>query len=421
MTAKKTVLLILTAVLFLWGAGPSPDSSSYRYLAHIETTGPGFVFFDIPPEVYDKAEPTLSDLRIYTGDSVEVPYVIWSNSRTSERTKIQTEILNTSYIPQSYTTFTLDVGDSGIRTNSINITTTSTDFVRRVTLEGSPDNKKFAVLKENDYIFDLTNNHNIKNLTISYPTTDYRYLKVTLWDDGEQPLVEVGADIYLVEEIKGESRIIPSTATTAEVTTPAAATEITVDLASKNVPTSSIVLSISDTNFKRDVTLLSANVDEPKEYKEIMTTSIYSIRTSRFSRSNTSIEYPTVQARYLKIIISNESNPPLTVTGVTVSGVPRKITFSADTDTDYTLYFGNTRVKSPLYDIAKVFSYIDRSSFLPVSLGPIIENPDYIPGSDLPVTERYPWILWAAIGLMILIIGGIIIRMMLRLSGESKQ
>jgi hypothetical protein len=421
MTVRKAFLLILTAALFLSGAGLSFDTSLYRYCAHIEVTAPGYVFFNIPPGIYDKANPDLSDLRISSGSAVEIPYVIWSNSRTSERKKIDTQILNTSYIPQSYTSFTLDLGDTGIRTNSITITTTSTDFVRRIAIEGSPDNRKFAILKENDYIFDLTSDHNIKNLTISYPTTDYRYVKVTLWDDGEEPLVEVGGDIYLAQDIKGESEVIPSTIKITDAKTPKSTTEVIVDLSEKNVPTSTIAFLVSDMNFKRDVTLLSANVDEPQEYREIVATTIYSIKTSRFSRSNTTIDYPETQARYLKIVIENENNPPLTISGATVSGVPRKMTFSADLNAKYTLYFGNPRIESPSYDIAQVFSYMDRNSFIPVTPGPIIENKDYKPGSDLPMTERYPWIIWGAIALMILVLGGIIIRMMFRLTKESRQ
>ncbi len=419
MRAFKTVLIVLIAALFLSGAGPLLDSSLYRYRAHIEVSAPGYVFFNVPPAVFDKANPDLSDMRISSGDTTEVAYVIWSNTRTSERKRIDTQILNTSYIPQSYTTFTLDVGDTGIRTNSIEITTGSSDFVRRITIEGSPDNRKFAVLKEDDYIFDLSNNHNIKNLTISYPATDYRYLKVTLWDDGEEPLLEVGGEIYLIEDIKGESEVIPGAVKVVEVKTPKPATEITLDLSYKNIPTSTIELTVNDTNFKRDVTLLAADTDTQKDYTVIAAASIYSIKTSRFSRSSTSFDYPSTQARYLKIIIANEDNTPLTVSGVTVSGVPRKITFSAAPDTDYTLYFGNPRIESPSYDIAEVFSYIDRSTFLPVSLGQVIENPAYKPGSDLPMTERYPWIIWGAIALMILILGGIIIRTMMRMTGQS--
>ncbi len=420
MTVRKAALLLFIATLFLSGAGPSFDSTPYRYLAHIEVTAPGYVFFGIPPGIYDKANPNLSDLRISSAAVVEVPYVIWSNSRTSERKKIDAQILNTSYIPRSYTTFTLDVGDTPIRTNSITITTGSMDFVRRITVEGSPDNRRFAVLKENDYIFDLTSDHNIKNLAVSYPTTDYRFLKVTLWDDGEEPLVEVAGDIYLIEDIKGESEVIPTTMKILDMKTPKPVTEVTLDLSYKNIPTSTIAFLVSDTNFKRDVTLLSANEDKPKEYREISATTIYSIKTSRFLRSNTTVDYPETQARYLKIVIENENNSPLTISGVTVSGVPRKITFSANPDAKYTLYLGNARIESPSYDIAQVFSYMDRSSFIPVSLGPIIENPDYKPGSDLPMTERYPLILWGAIALMILMLGGIIIRMMLRLVRESK-
>jgi hypothetical protein len=420
MTARRAGLCILAAAVFISGAGPSFDSSPYRYVAPVEGTRPGYVFFNIPGEVYDKAERSLSDLRISTRNGVEVPYVIWSKSRTSERKRIDTRILNMSYIPQSYTTFTLDVGDAGIRTNSITITTTSTDFVRRITVEGSPDNRKFAVLKKDDYIFDLTSDHNIRNLTVSYPTTDYRYLKVTIWDDGEGALAEVGGDIYLVEEIKGESVVLPSVTKVTPKDKPKPVTEITVDLTCRNIPSSTIELAVSDSNFKRNVTILSANADKPADYSEIFSTSIYSIKMPWFSRTNTTINYPETQARYLKVVIQNEDNAPLTVSGVTVSGVPRKITFSALPDTSYLLYLGNPRASQPSYDIAQIFTYIDRDSFIPVSVGSVVENPAYRPGSDLPLTERYPWILWAAIALMILVLGGIIIRMMIRLGREPR-
>ncbi len=420
MTINRAGLWIVAAALFISGAGPSLDSSPYRYVAPIEGISPGYVSFNIPADVYDKASPNLSDLRVLTGNNIEVPYVIWSNSRTSERKKIDTQILNMSYIPQSYTTFTLDIGNTGIRTNSISITTTSIDFVRRITIEGSPDNRKFAVLKKDDYIFDLTSDHNIRNLSVSYPTTDYRYLKVTLWDDGEGPLAEVGGDIYLVEEIKGESVALPAVMKITQKEKPQPATEIIVDLSYKNVPSSSMEFSVSDSNFKRNITVLSANVDNPADYTEIVATSLYLIKTPRFERTNTTVNYPETQARYLKVVIQNENDSPLTISGITVSGVPRKITFLALPDAKYVLYFGNSRAAQPSYDIAEIFNYIDRNSFIPVSLGPIIENPGYRPGSDLPLTERYPWILWAAIALMILVLGGVIIRMMLRLGKEPR-
>jgi len=420
MTARKTILFVITAALFFFGAGPSFDSSPYRYLAPIDVTGTGYVFFTIPSDVYDRANTDLSDVRISAGGTVEVPYVIWSNLPTSERKRIDTTILNTSYIPRSYTTFTLDVGDTAVRTNNVTISTSSIDFVRRITVEGSPDNKKFAVLKDNDYIFDLTTNHNIKNLTVSYPTTDYRYLKVTIWDDGEESLAEVGGDIYFFEDIKGESGVIPSTMTVVETKEANSFTEVVLDLSYKNVPSSSIVLSIPDTNFNRDVAILSSNIHDPDEYKEIYTGSIYSIQTPRFSRSNTTIEYPETQARYIKIVIKNRNNAPLTISEAAVSGVPRKITFSADSDTSYSLFVGNPRDKRPSYDIAKFIPYVDRDSFAPVALGTMIENPGYRPGCDLPWTERYPWIMWGAIGLMILVLGSIIVRMMMRLVKEPR-
>ncbi len=416
---RNSIVVIAAAALMFPGIVSALDTAPYRFTAPVQGTSPGYVFFNIPPQVYDKANPSLSDLRIVTKDNKEVPYVIWSNTKTSERKKIETQTLNTSYIPQSYTTFTLDIGDSGIRTNSIVITTKSTDFVRRVTIEGSPDNKTFFVLKKDDYIFDLTGEHKIKNLTVSYPTTDYRYLKVTIWDDGGQPLLDPGGDIYLASDNKGESVVLPSFMRKEEKKS-SNTTEITIDLSFKNLPSSSVAFSIPDKNFKREVRVLSSNVDDPTKYTGDYVSTIYDITTPRFGRVSTVVEYPELQARYLKLIIQNENDPPLAITDVSVGGVPRKITFSSQPGQDYILYFGNPRAKAPSYDIEELFSYIDRNSIIPVTLGAIVRNPGYIPGAELPFTERYPWILWGAIVLMIAVLGGITVRMMVKITRESK-
>jgi hypothetical protein len=413
------VFAVATALLLPWGA-LAIDTASYRYAAPVEGTSSGYVFFNLPPDVYDKASPSLSDLRIVTTGGDEVPFVIWSNTKTSERKKIETQTLNTSYIPKSYTTFTLDLGDDGIRTNGLSITTKSTDFVRRVTVEGSSDNKKFALLKKDDYIFDLTNEHNIKNLTVSYPTTDYRYIRVTIWDDGEEPLVEAGGEIYLTSELKGESVVLTGVLTR-EDKKPGSITELVIDLGAKNLPSYAVALSITDQSFKRDAKVLSSNEDDPTKYTQVYSTTIYRITTPRFTRENTVIEYPETRARYIKVVVHNENDRPLSITNAVVSGVPRKITFSAAPGEHYSLYLGNPRATEPSYDIEELFSYIDRSTVVPVTLGPVAPNPGYVPGAELPFTERYPWLLWGAIGLMIALLGAIVLRMMMKIVRESKQ
>ena len=418
--AKIALLCVVVPGLLFSGNAFCVDRASYRYVAPIQGVSPGYVLFNIPPQVYDKANPSLSDVRIVTGEGEEVPYVIWSNTKTAERKKIETGTLNTSYIPQSYTTFTLDIGETGIRTNSLTVTTKSVDFVRRVTVEGSPDNKTFAVLKRDDYIFDLTSEHNIKNLAVSYPTTDYRYLKVTIWDDGEEPLVDPGGEIYLVSEIRGESAVLISSMKREEKAS-SHTTEITLDLSYRNLPSSSAELSVDDKSFKREVKILSSNEDDPAKYIESFSTTIYRITTPRFVRSSSLIEYPEIRARYVKIIVQNENDRPLLITNVAVSGVPRKITFTSDPRKEYFLYFGNPNSKNPSYDIEELFSYIDKETVAPVTLGAVTANPGYIPGAELPFTERYPFLLWGAIILMIALLGGIVIRMMMKITKESKE
>ena len=121
------------------------DTSHYEYRSCISGDEAGYVFFDLTEDVYDKSHPSFRDLRIATENDKETPYKIWSKTERSTREKVEAEILNKSYIPQSYTTFTLDLGNKYLKTNRVKITTDSKDFIRRIKIEGSVDNRVFPM------------------------------------------------------------------------------------------------------------------------------------------------------------------------------------------------------------------------------------------------------------------------------------
>lgn len=393
------------------------DTSHYEYCSCISGDEAGYVFFDLTEDVYDKSHSSFRDIRIVTENGKETPYKIWSKTERSTREKVEAEILNKSYIPQSYTTFTLDLGGKYLKTNRVKITTDSKDFIRRVKIEGSADNRAFLVLRDGTFIFDFSNDHEVENLEVSYPACDYRYLRVTIWDNGDEPLLNVGGEVYIIEDFPGEYRIIPHDMEGPTQNDEEKTTEIKLDLTYRNIPSSRIVFGVKETNFKRRVLILYGNVDEDEEYREAGAGFIYNITMPDYAGTGTVVSYPEVKGRFLKIIIEDKDDPTLHISNIDVLGIPKKITFRAEPNEKYCLYFGNPKAKDPSYDIEELFYYLDPESLAMWHLDEVTENPDYVPPKDeTPFTEKYPWIIWGAIILMILVLGTIILRMMIRTS-----
>ncbi len=399
-------------------SGVSPTHFALR--APVQGDKTGYVFFDITPAVYNESTRDLSDIRIYSTGGKEIPYIIWNRTRHWNSEVLSAEVLNRSHITKESSTFTLDLGGEYFKTNRLRILTSSIDFSRRVTIEGSPDNRKFVTIKENGYIFDFTTEHGASGTEVSYPTTDYRYLKVTIWNEGERPLEDLGGEVSIVEETKGETTALKSEIKRIKQNKDDMTTEIVIDLKHKNIPSDTLIFEVENENFRRDIHILAGNVDDPSEYDEVWDDHIYGIRTTRFARKRLTLEYSEVQGRYLKLIIENRDDAPLEIKSIEVKGTPKKVTFLAEPGVSYFLYLNSRTASAPYYDIEDTFSYVDPESISRRTLGKVVKNPDYIPTTgDVPFSERHPWILWGTIVFMVLVLGGIIIRLMVNLSREG--
>jgi len=255
---------------------------------------------------------------------------------------------------------------------------------------------------------------------ISYPDTDYRYIRITVWDDGGNQLLNLGADIYIIEDTAGEIREIPSVIEAK--TEKSDKTEFVIDLSHKNTPSTSIGFEITEANFKRLVTIYASNTNEAGSYREVGGGTIYSINTPTYSIDNEILQYSVTRARYLKITIENNNDPPLSIDAVTVVGVPEKITFYAEANSSYYLYFRNSNVSPPSYDIKEWFSYLDLNSLIEWNIKNIEDNTMYIPpGDGRPFTERYPALIWSAIALVLIVLGIIILATMRSFARDKKD
>jgi hypothetical protein len=415
---KKTICLLSAAfILAALAANADFDVNLWQYRQSILENGlSGFVLVDLDANVFDHANNSLSDLRIMDQAGTETPYTIIAEGDSASTIELPARIFDKSFVSGDRTVFTADMGAAGSFHNKITIHTNSENFRRMVTIEASNDLASWATLTVAGQIYDYTVRDikpvKTQDTSVAYPESTARYLRVTVWDRGESPLNITGASVlrevrsYAKEAVFGDTFTVTQNA--ADRTT-----EITSDLGAKGIPTRRAVLGVLDANFNRSVTVLASNDDT--NWQVLGYDYIYRINTDKFAGEKLGVSYPETQSRYVKFVISNGDDKVLGVQNLLVYGTMRKISFRYEQGLSYFLYFGNEDARRPIYDLDKLFPYLDTAIMSHASLGSLEKNPAFVASkTKLPLTERNKYFLPVLLGVIVAVMGFLIMRLFVK-------
>lgn len=347
----------------------------------------------IPADFFAHLKPDISDLRLVR-DGSTVPYVATVEAEENSSARISARISNLSSLPGETTSFIADLGREGIMHNGITLETASENFRRSVIIEGSDDHASWRALNDHGQIFDYTVRDElrpvaVRDTLIAYPDATFRYLRVTIRDQGERPLAVRGVALVRNTITRARETVYkPSFEITQN--SKDRLTEITLDLGAAGMPHRSGNLEISDSNFNRGLEISESN--DKQTWRFLGHGYIFVINTPKFSGRSLNFSYTESHARYLHVAIINHDDAPLAVSGVTLAGLVRSILFFYDPAGRYELYLGNPRADRPVYDIEKISRYLDKSGLPVLTAGPVEKNPSYVPLLP-PMTERAPYLL----------------------------
>lgn len=393
----------------------------WEYLAPIEGgpgVGSGYVTLDIPSGLFSYLKSDLSDLRVVNDDG-EVPYVAAVERETQSILNIPARMFNLSTVPGDNTSFMVDLGQSGLFHNFVTVRTSSENFRRMAEVEGSDDASSWRMLNSKGQIFDYTVRDispvSVEYLSVPYPESTFRYLLVTIRDNGESPLKIHGAEVR--REVKLEAREIsytPSMEISENVKD--RATEVLLDLGARGIPHRKAQLEISYANFSRAVAVFES--DDKKEWRSLGHAYIFSIDTPKFYGKQLEFTYSESNKQYLKFAILNRDDRPLSVSKVFLTGVMRRILFSFNPSKKYYLYAGNSNARRPQYDIEAISQYVDSASLFKVIAGATEKNLDFEPIKP-PLSERSPYVLPVTLGFVVLVLAALLLRIFLKVKGSA--
>ena len=368
------------------------------------------------PRVFDNARRDLGDLRLFDASGRAVPYALREMRRRFRREKFEASEFNRGEGPDDSSELVLDLGDEGVEHNEVKVITPGRNFRRRVVLEGSDDGKSWREIADTNLIQFDRDGKTIDGQTIAYPTSRFRYLRVRVFRD---PAVDkTSVRIERVEairkvEVPGELLTLTGELQPREPVRagdgPGSAWII--DLGGNNVPCDRIEVDIEDTEFVRNIRIEAGGPeDSPQGFYPLAITSARVWQRRAGERQEPLVAtFAEVRAARLRLVVTDYSNPPLTITAVRFSAPARQVVFAgaaAESDPPR-LYFGNPDATAPNYDFARNLPKRLDPAPVRATLGNREPNPDYIP-PPVPFTERWPWLIYVVLGSVAVVLAAII-------------
>ena len=442
------VSLILIALCFtVFAEQEEMKPSAWPYAADITVdTVPdnGLITITVPPEVYDKAQPDLSDLRVYDpdGDRFLGYYLLEGDRHHSADVQwIKARLYNEAFVPYVRSSVVADFGEKRMR-DGIRIVVSGLDYKRRVTVEGSDDGKNWQKLASRGMLIRLRPLNNFlefKNEMIDLPANDFRYLRVTAIHDrhDEKRIVfrEISMkSVRLSPPLSREAKLVD---TTIAEKPDDKTTEIEIGLANGHLPLYELDLAFDEPNYFRRVKVFGrdsattmrkkhleggAVIEEEIEvpWKYMTEGAIYSFEGEHRVEKALPIHLYRGRYKHLRIVIQNLDDAPLTFKKAVVTYTPGRISFAPKQATTFQLLFGNPKAKAPHYDLAYYVDKLEKEQVVVGSVGNVIQRE--VPAEQKPEApwyEKYSAVLWIVLVLVGLVLGYLVYDQMRSVKNEK--
>jgi hypothetical protein len=363
------------------GADQDAARAAWRYRRPVQPPAPGgdggFVALAVPPEVAERSQPNLQDLRLLGADGREVPYVLDADVPRATERRRSGRLVEAQRERRDLSAWTVDFG-AAIDFDRLELEVTGVDFSKRVGLETSPDGRTWTQVEGDAWVFDRPwRGRHVHDTTLEQPTAlRARFVRITADDRRSRPVVVSGVTAVLTGSLGG--RRWTRDAALVRLETPAGQPSRYRIEAAPGVPIERVTVLAEDAAFWRDARVFG-EVRDAAPVAVSPVTPIYRVRLDDADldaeRRDIDLDRPTVGSLILEI--DDRDSPPLARPRVTLSGVERRLLLPAGTG-PLTLYYGNPATRRPVYDLEALRTRLAFAPGFPTAaLGPESVNPRY--------------------------------------------
>jgi len=343
----KRTLFSLLLLLFISSA--IAQVTSFKYRRAIENlSAEDWYSIEIPPDLFQKFNKDFSDIRILVfseKDTIEIPYLI-----KIRKDEIITEDFNLALLNQSRADgklfFTVQI-PAGKILNIVNLNFLEDNIDALVTLEGSTDrNEWFELIRNKRIVSILQDDINYKKTSVTFPNSDYQYLRVQVSADKRLNLESVSFTYVLTRKAENKALTDFNVATHHENKQ----TIISIRAPYRTAINSLAINATHSNDYYRRYTLAYAldSIKTEKGWIQNYTTVTQGYLTSVDSNK---INFQPLTTHELKLTIHNQDNPALTINTIELYGPMIEIITKLLPRQQAFLYYGNEKLSAPRYDL----------------------------------------------------------------------
>lgn len=345
------ISLIVCLFIFAFSSANASKKDPYKASASLSAVqADGFYRIVITPEMISLVKKDYSDIRMLDKDNKEVPYVITSEVASSMKELFQSYpiIINKS-VDKQITNVTIhnQKKDTILK---IQLLIKNADVRKEVSLFGSNDQKNWYVIKDKYFLHSLYHNENTMiTETMSFPPSDYEYLKFIINDSISPPVQVVDAGYYNYVTEKGKYQSI-AVQHMHQVDSSDGKSYIRMVFNGRQL-LDIIQFDFSGAEyFYRPVSLARLKSKQIKKRDREYYFDPISYRNIS-SKQNNRWSFNALEADTLYLIIDNADNQPLKFEGANCYQLMHYINAHLKKDESYRMVFGNKKAKMPNYDL----------------------------------------------------------------------
>jgi hypothetical protein len=398
---NKVQYLIILLCGFTLQASAQKNFKYGAALQKIDSTG--FYRINLQPALVAKAKPDLADIRIIDAKGSFVPYIqAGSLPQKDQKSFVVFNKIDTRLSTDTGTTFIVE-NKTALALDRLWIKLQNTAVQRKVNLLGSDDLQQWFAIQEDIPLQEaVVNSEGTYMQSLSFPASNYRYLKILVNDKNKTPIKFLQAGIY--------------TEYAATLTyTPISPVLITRADSNK---TTFITIKLND-NYQ--VNKLHLNITAPKYFKRAVT--VYQIighgrellSEAELNSAKSTDLLISAKARQLVLQISNGDNLPLTISGINAYQTNEYLISYLNGKQSYQLLAGDSTVQAPEYDL-QFFTDSIHDNIPEISHEAINKNGTY-QIQKVKASRDYTLFIWLAIAISL----GLLLFLTLKMTKEVNK
>ncbi|HXA02429.1 MAG TPA: hypothetical protein VNW99_10605, partial [Cytophagaceae bacterium] len=356
------------------------------------------------PQVSSQLRSDYGDLRIYDQKGKEIPYLIQRSSVVVTENKFNKYKIQ-DYKKKKGGSELIIRNPEKSKIDNINVRIRNADVSKNMRLSGSDDNKSWYIIRQN-YFFTppySEGKSSESEFMIDFPLSDYEYYKIDIDDSLSNPLNVLAAGYYQ-QQMEHESYIdLPSPKIVQRDSAKQQKSYLDISFDKPYYMNKILFVADSKNDYYRNADIFY-KVPGSKVF------SFFNTKTLS-SRTENSLEADKLFAKDFQLVIYNEDDAPLKISGMKASEKKSYIIANLTAGEIYTIKFSSPSLLVPNYDLRHFQDKIP--AVLPeLAAGEVkdIEAKKEKVAENLPFF-RSTWFVWGAIILVVLLLGFMSVKM----------